>query len=382
MGWYIRKAFRAGPLRLNLSKSGLGVSAGVKGFRVGTGPRGAYVHGGRGGLYFRQKIGGPGDLAAPPSSNSPNANETEETTPEYIATADASELVEKGETSLVAAINTTLDISAIAPLMIVTVCVLFISSAFAALLYHVAWLLVAIAIGVLGVCLCKWSRSRDVRLKTIHLWFDLSDDAGLKFQAFEKELGKLASCERIWRVTTKQEIDDLKRNAGASTKISRSRAILARRLPNYFESNLQPYAMEVGDQTLYFFPDQVLVYEGRRVGSVSYDALAIEVGTSQFRETDSVPSDCKIIEYTWQYVNKKGGPDRRFKNNSQVPVCCYGTLAFRSATGLNIHLLLSNGEVGEALKQAERGLIPLKSSLKSERLSFSRDNPIGSSQAF
>jgi len=48
MGFYIRKSFRAGPIRLNLSKSGLGLSAGVTGLRVGTGPRGTYVHGGRG----------------------------------------------------------------------------------------------------------------------------------------------------------------------------------------------------------------------------------------------------------------------------------------------------------------------------------------------
>lgn len=43
-----------GPIRLNLSKSGLGLSAGVTGARVGIGPNGAYVHGGRHGLYYRK----------------------------------------------------------------------------------------------------------------------------------------------------------------------------------------------------------------------------------------------------------------------------------------------------------------------------------------
>ena len=56
MGLYLRKSFRAGPVRLNLSKSGLGVSMGVTGARVGVGPRGAYVHAGRGGLYYRQQL--------------------------------------------------------------------------------------------------------------------------------------------------------------------------------------------------------------------------------------------------------------------------------------------------------------------------------------
>jgi hypothetical protein len=36
MGFYIRKAISVGPFRFNLSKSGVGVSAGVKGLRFGT----------------------------------------------------------------------------------------------------------------------------------------------------------------------------------------------------------------------------------------------------------------------------------------------------------------------------------------------------------
>src|SRR5215831_5796688 len=56
MGFYIRKGFNFGPLRLNLSRSGLGTSVGVKGFRIGLGPRGAYLHAGRGGLYYRQSL--------------------------------------------------------------------------------------------------------------------------------------------------------------------------------------------------------------------------------------------------------------------------------------------------------------------------------------
>jgi Protein of unknown function (DUF4236) len=58
MGYYIRKSKKVGPFRLNLSKSGIGASVGVRGFRVGTGPRGNYVHAGRNGLYYRKQWGG------------------------------------------------------------------------------------------------------------------------------------------------------------------------------------------------------------------------------------------------------------------------------------------------------------------------------------
>lgn len=41
-------------MRLNLSKGGVGLSGGVTGARIGLSPRGAYVHGGRHGLYYRK----------------------------------------------------------------------------------------------------------------------------------------------------------------------------------------------------------------------------------------------------------------------------------------------------------------------------------------
>jgi hypothetical protein len=56
MGFYIKKGIGMGPFRLNISKSGLGVSAGVKGFRISTGPRGTQLNAGRGGLYFRKSL--------------------------------------------------------------------------------------------------------------------------------------------------------------------------------------------------------------------------------------------------------------------------------------------------------------------------------------
>jgi len=73
MGWYLRKSLKMGPVRFNLSKSGIGTSIGIKGLRIGTGPRGRYLHAGRGGLYFRQsleeKSGEPDRISAVPADD-------------------------------------------------------------------------------------------------------------------------------------------------------------------------------------------------------------------------------------------------------------------------------------------------------------------------
>src|SRR4051812_14624593 len=56
MGLYFRKSIRVGLLRFNFSKAGIGVSAGIPGLRIGTGPRGNFVQMGRGGVYYRATL--------------------------------------------------------------------------------------------------------------------------------------------------------------------------------------------------------------------------------------------------------------------------------------------------------------------------------------
>jgi Protein of unknown function (DUF4236) len=56
MGFSFRKSLKFGPLRVNLSKSGVGVSAGVKGARVSVGPKGTYLNAGLKGVNYRQRL--------------------------------------------------------------------------------------------------------------------------------------------------------------------------------------------------------------------------------------------------------------------------------------------------------------------------------------
>ena len=90
MGFYIRKSLSVGPFRFNLSKSGIGLSTGIKGFRVGTGPRGNYVHMGRGGLYFRQTL---------PSSSSSNEHRVPSEVPDQQSSSIEFREIESGSIS-------------------------------------------------------------------------------------------------------------------------------------------------------------------------------------------------------------------------------------------------------------------------------------------
>lgn len=65
MGWSLRKSFKLGPTRLNVSSRGIGYSVGVRGLRIGAraGGRG-YVSGGRGMLRFQSNLGSSSSSAS------------------------------------------------------------------------------------------------------------------------------------------------------------------------------------------------------------------------------------------------------------------------------------------------------------------------------
>ena len=90
MGFYIRKSLSVGPFRFNLSKSGIGLSAGIRGLRVGTGPRGNYVHMGRGGIYFRQTL---------PSSSSSDTHSIPSQVPQEQASSIEFQEIDSGSVS-------------------------------------------------------------------------------------------------------------------------------------------------------------------------------------------------------------------------------------------------------------------------------------------
>src|ERR1700737_2172913 len=81
----------------------------------------------------------------------------------------------------------------------------------------------------------------------------------------------------------------------------------------------------------------------------SYRDLDFSDAMVKFREEKLVPSDTTIVDHTWRYVNKAGGPDRRFISNRQIPVCLYRELGFRSEGGLNCKFQLSNPPAADSL---------------------------------
>lgn len=64
-----------------------------------------------------------------------------------------------------------------------------------------------------------------------------------------------------------------------------------------------------------------------------------------------------MVDRTWRYVNKKGGPDKRFKDNRELPVCLYDEVQLSSSTGLNALLNLSRNNTAPDFAGSVRSMI-------------------------
>jgi len=337
MGWYLRKSVGFGPFRVNLSKSGIGASVGVRGARIGVGPRGHYVRLGRGGLYYQQYLH-PAREKTQPQTTIPAVHPLTIAEPEIpIATADVSRLQDSTAETLLNELREKQRRIRFAPIS-VTAFVLATILLLAAQLSF--WVIIPCI--VLFVLIHAAMVRSDYERKLAVLNYDLDSEARVQYVKLLNALQALAGSARIWRVSGAHRSIETKYTAGAGTLMDKKPASVRLASPNFVQTKVAVWEIALGNQKLYFFPDRILIYQGPEVGAVQYQSLSVVLQHTGFVETDGVPSDSEVIGQTWRYVNKKGGPDRRFSNNPQIPIVRYGELTIRSSSGMNFVLQCSS----------------------------------------
>lgn len=357
MGFYLRKALRVGPFRFNLSKSGIGISSGIKGLRLGTGPHGNYVHMGRSGLYYRKTF--PAGMQHksplhPIKSDSPaeiHPNNLIHESMKEIESEDIRKMFDSSSTELVEEMNTKRKKFRLWPIMAIATLIVAIILGNAT---NISWIVPFIA--VLGAIATLGIYYYDQLRKTTVLFYELEPDTEQLYESLHDAYNKLAACASKWHVEAEGAVKDIKRTAGANTVVKRSSIVLRAAMPPYVKTNIAVPSIPVGKQIIYFFPDKILVFEKNGVGAVSYPELQIDSEPTRFIEDGKVPRDSKIVGKTWRYVNKKGGPDKRFKDNKELPIALYEDIHLSSSTGLNERIQVSRDGLGAAFTSAVRQL--------------------------
>lgn len=367
MGFYIRKALKVGPLRFNLSRSGIGVSAGIKGLRLGTGPRGNYIHMGRGGLYFRQSLNSPNERRVEhPGARHPNP------LPQFLSEGDLSgtvgplqeiesgtvdQMVGASSAELLREINEKRKRARLLPAAVVVTLSMLVMLLLGAVNSGSQLLIgLAVVVGVAGGTICWLASLKDELRKTTIIMYHLEPNVEAAYAKLHDAFAILTSCERIWHIEARADVRNTKYHAGAGSMLKRTMIKPSIGAPPLVKCNVEVPLLPVGKQTLAFMPDHLLVFEQSSVGAVDYSDLTPTYDESRFVEEESVPVDATVVDHTWRYVNKNGGPDRRFNNNREIPICLYDQIHLTSATGLHEVVQLSKRGACAAFRSAIWGL--------------------------
>jgi len=250
MGLRLGTSLRAGPFRFNISPSGIGVSAGVPGFRVGSGPRGNYVRVGGHGISYQATLGGsrrgPGTRQSaslstppPPAVASAGAVVLQDTTG-----ATVQQLVGTGPGDLVDQLNAA---GGRQPLAIWV--------ALVALIIAVSLGTVGLFLLALALPLVIWLGLRDRARRTVVAFYDVQGNPAAWYEQLLESATQLAQAKGVWRITAAGAVRTThqhKVNAGASRVVARQAARISLNDPARLTTNVNVPSITVGAASLWF----------------------------------------------------------------------------------------------------------------------------------
>ncbi len=326
MGFRIRKSFNVGGgFRITLSKSGVGYSWGTKGFRhtwMASGrQRQTFFIPGTGLSHVEESKGRPQSQPAEDDGNLYHTRLIENKAASAFSARGMNDMLEAAERSLLW--DRTANVGMLAALL-------------GGFVFSPLF-----ALALLFLVLKIWVRTQGV----IELNYSIGDDGKELMEERLSPLRRIAESARVWRIMQTSKVRDTKYTSGAGESVKRRACRTSATAPFPFRANVDVASFSAAGETLLFLPDRLIIISNGEVGALSYPSITFSASRTRFVESEGAPDDARVVEHTWRYVNKSGGPDRRFRDNPQMPVCLYGELHLSSRSGLNTVIMYSQSDI-------------------------------------
>ena len=369
MSWLFRRRIRLIPgVRLNVSKSGLSASVGIRGASVTLGGRGGtYTNVGipGTGLYSRTRVGGGKSKTVYQTDEedfeSRNLEELSSGSPdEEFISADPLDITSEGLQALQEAViaanrqrsELKVDLSSIKTSILTTRCLKVLSQI--TLLYFIV---PSIKRGLNKNLSAMKQASIDVidaiRNSVVDLELDMSEEAECAYQDVIPTFRALCRSAFIWDITSSMDIDRVRSRSAAEQEIQRYPTCLKEKELYGIKSSYKAMCFEnKNGADLYFYPGFVVMYESpEKLGILETNNLEIDYQETKFVETEAMPPDSQQISEVWEKSNKDGSRDKRYSENRKFPVMGYGIITLESSTGINEVYMFSNSRSAEKFVQ-------------------------------
>jgi hypothetical protein len=193
-----------------------------------------------------------------------------------------------------------------------------------------------------------------LRQSKIATHIEIDKEQGDLFDQVVKEFTALCGCKAIWDVRAHQANDMVRQRTTAGKSVERERVRFDVSRCDLIDWNRSvPHLKNSKGGDLYLYPGFVLYRAaGETFSLLEHHDVRWNATGIRYHEEDTVPSDAQVVGQTWAKSNKDGSPDRRFRNNYQIPVVRYGSLEVSSPTGLREEFQVSNVELAERFSQS------------------------------
>lgn len=364
MAWGFRRRIKIIPgVYLNLSKSGISTSIGIRGANLTLGKTGAYLNTGipGTGIYQRQK------LANGKSANQKNQFVLVEHSEQHIYAekeiigADVQEITSQDmqgiKDSILLAhqqrIELNGDLQKVKSKLASTKLKLSLSYL---LLYGL------ISKGITEKIKADILEQKEViselenQIKNcfVNLEIDFDEEFDLKYKNLVATFKNLCNCHKIWDVTSASLQDTVKSRSSAGTLVDKKEVRFGfKNLPDIKYDFDAMFFKNANGADLYFYPNFIVMFSSKhKFAIIGFEELDFYHRSLRFTETGKIPKDSIVIDRTWAKVNKNGTPDKRFKGNYQIPVVKYGEIQLSTITGVNEEYEFSNYEYSEDFADA------------------------------
>lgn len=189
----------------------------------------------------------------------------------------------------------------------------------------------------------------------IAIHWELDEGTKASYEALRATFDKARMSSAIWDLVHDAQIDRPTTRSFADRSIERKRVSFDWERPNILPAQDDdpyprvPHLENANGGDIYLFPGFLLVMGPDDFALLHPASLRIGNVPVRFKEDEAMPADAQVVGHTWQYVNKNGQPDRRFKHNPRSPLALYTNLTLTNPEGLNEEYLLSNAQAGAAL---------------------------------
>lgn len=185
-----------------------------------------------------------------------------------------------------------------------------------------------------------------LRLTTVATQVEIAKEQAEPYFKMRDEFAALSECAAIWDVKSYQATDKFRERTTAEKRVDREPVTFALGMCDLTQWEQKvPHLQNVNGGDLFLYPGFILYRAAREAFSViDFHDVDGKCELVRFQETESVPSDAKVIGQTWAKANKDGSADRRFANNRRIPIVAYASLALKSEKGLWEEFHVSNPE--------------------------------------